>query len=104
MPIQFEYNSASVKPEYEAHIARMAEYLQSEPAINLVIVGHTDATGSGAYNQRLSERRAAAVLGALQRYGVSGSRLRAEGHGETQPRVSNPYAGENRRVEFLNFN
>src|SRR5690606_35516976 len=66
------------------------------------IVGHTDSTGSEAYNQALSERRAEAVARCLEGRGVDASRLRAEGWGESEPRDTNATAAGrqlNRRVE-----
>jgi outer membrane protein OmpA-like peptidoglycan-associated protein len=63
---------------------------------------HTDAQGSDAYNQALSDRRAASVRAALAAMGVEGSRIEAIGHGETQPLADNRTAAgrqQNRRVE-----
>jgi outer membrane protein OmpA-like peptidoglycan-associated protein len=69
-------------------------------------VGHTDSTGSDAYNQNLSERRADAVASYLRSQGVAGNRLYATGRGESEPRASNATEEGrklNRRVElFIN--
>ncbi|HEY9198781.1 MAG TPA: OmpA family protein, partial [Gammaproteobacteria bacterium] len=67
------------------------------------VVGHTDSVGSDAYNQRLSEQRAQAVVDYLAGAGVPRERLRVEGRGETEPRDTNATeAGRqlNRRVEL----
>ena len=65
------------------------------------VIGHTDASGSAAYNKALSDRRAAAVRRYLTENGVASSRLRAMGKGESQLLNANePDAGENRRVEI----
>jgi len=68
----------------------------------VIVVGHTDSVGSFEYNQRLSERRAAAVRDYLVRKGINGNRIRVEGKGSTMPVASNDTpAGRarNRRVE-----
>ncbi len=67
------------------------------------VVGHTDSVGSDAYNLRLSEQRALAVVDYLASIGVARDRLRSEGRGETEPRDTNASeAGRqlNRRVEL----
>jgi outer membrane protein OmpA-like peptidoglycan-associated protein len=69
---------------------------------NLLIEGHTDNTGEDAYNQKLSESRAAAVENFLETQGVAASRITTKGYGESQPLDSNDTeAGKqkNRRVE-----
>ena len=68
----------------------------------LLVVGHTDASGGDAYNQRLSERRAAAVkrflVGTLR---LPDDRVMAVGYGKMQPKnPADPFAGENRRVQI----
>ena len=70
----------------------------------VTVVGHTDSSGSDAYNQDLSVRRADAVVRELADRGVPDSIMRAEGRGESQPRADNATeAGRqlNRRVEIL---
>ncbi len=78
--------------------------MTNQPHIRHVVVkGHTDARGNAAANQKLSQRRAQAVVAQLIKNGVEASRLSAEGGGESQPIASNrPPAGmaKNRRVEF----
>jgi outer membrane protein OmpA-like peptidoglycan-associated protein len=67
------------------------------------VMGHTDSTGSDAYNQTLSERRASAVADYLSIRGVQSARLATRGYGESQPKASNlDPAGRsaNRRVEI----
>jgi outer membrane protein OmpA-like peptidoglycan-associated protein len=67
----------------------------------LLVAGYTDARGSDAYNQRLSERRAGAVKRFLvTRFNVPDHTVIAVGHGKAQPKnTADPYAGENRRVQ-----
>jgi outer membrane protein OmpA-like peptidoglycan-associated protein len=67
----------------------------------LLVAGHADASGSDAYNQRLSERRADAVKRFLvTRFKVPDDTVIAVGHGKAQPKnTADPYAAENRRVQ-----
>jgi outer membrane protein OmpA-like peptidoglycan-associated protein len=102
--VSFDVDSAAVKPAFQPTLAKVAEVLTRYPDNRVTIVGHTDSTGSDAYNQSLSQRRAAAVLSELSQLGVPASRLQAIGHGESQPRASNDTAAgreQNRRVEIL---
>jgi outer membrane protein OmpA-like peptidoglycan-associated protein len=71
--------------------------------VRIEIAGHTDSDGSEAYNQTLSEERAASVLNYLVEHGVSARRLTTVGYGETRPVVPNTSAAnkaQNRRIEF----
>lgn len=61
----------------------------------IAVEGHTDAIGSEAFNQRLSERRAETVASALQNAGVSRSRISSRGFGERYPVASNPNGTDN---------
>jgi len=102
--VSFDVDSAVVKPAFQPTLAKVAEVLTRYGENQVTIVGHTDSTGSEAYNQSLSQRRAAAVLAELNRLGVPASRLQALGHGESEPRASNATAAgreQNRRVEIL---
>jgi outer membrane protein OmpA-like peptidoglycan-associated protein len=69
--------------------------------VGLLVSGYTDASGSDAYNQRLSERRAGAVKRFLvTRLNVPDDTVIAVGHGKAEPKnAADPYAGENRRVQ-----
>jgi outer membrane protein OmpA-like peptidoglycan-associated protein len=102
--VSFDVDSATVKPAFEPTLAKVAEVLTRYPDNRVTVVGHTDSTGADAYNQTLSQERAAAVLAALSRLGVPASRMQAVGHGESEPRASNATAAgreQNRRVEIL---
>lgn len=104
--IQFELNSAQLTPRAMATLDTIADVL-ADPGLagnSFVIEGHTDASGSAAYNQTLSERRASAVVDYLSsQAGIDDSRLQPEGKGETQPLPGlAPTAGDNRRVVVLN--
>lgn len=103
MQINFEYNSAEIAGSSEKTMATLAKALSS-PQLEgrkFTVIGHTDASGSAAYNKALSDRRAAAVRRYLMDNGVASSRLRAVGKGESQLLdSSDPDAASNRRVEI----
>lgn len=102
LAITFDFNKAVIKEEYMGEVERAANFLKRYPGVHAVIEGHTDSVGSDAYNLKLSERRAEAVRNALiERYGISESRLTAEGFGKSKPIASNSTSegrAENRRV------
>lgn len=98
----FDIDSDQLRSETKEDLSEMAETLQEYDDTNILIEGHTDATGSDNYNQSLSEERAASVANYLQSIGVSNNRLITEGYGEEQPIAENETeAGrqQNRRVE-----
>ncbi len=70
-----------------------------------VVAGHTDAVGSEAYNQDLSERRADTIKRFLtEKYGINGADLVTVGYGETKPKdASAPMDPANRRVQVVNM-
>ncbi len=79
--------------------------LQNHPDLRIAIVGHTDSDGEEAFNQELSERRAAAVKRHLvETYGIDASRLDSDGFGESAPVAPNDTPEgkqQNRRVELV---
>ncbi len=100
--IHFEYDSDVPKPSALPALRRLLAALQSAPALNVDIEGHTDADGDDGYNQNLSDRRAAAVVAWLVDNGIDAARLGAVGKGESAPVASNTTADGkalNRRVE-----
>lgn len=103
MQINFEYNSSEISGSSERTMATLAKALAS-PQLEgrkFTVIGHTDASGSAAYNKALSDRRAAAVRNYLMRNGVAASRLKAMGKGESELlNTDDPNAAENRRVEI----
>ena len=102
--ITFGFDSATIEPESLAYLDRMGEMLNLAQAAGrrVIIVGHTDAKGSEAYNLGLSERRAQSVRNYLVlQYKIDPSRLWPLGLGESQPLPGvAPEDGTNRRVEF----
>lgn len=103
--IYFDFGSDELKPESDMVLERIAGLLERNPDWSLAIEGHTDNIGGDAYNQDLSERRAAAVQRALvERYGIAAKRLSTVGFGATRPKASNDTLegrARNRRVELV---
>ena len=102
--ILFATDSAAVQPSIQSDLYAVASNVNRYPNSIVQVIGHTDNTGSAAYNQDLSERRAGAVASILQAGGVSGGRISAIGRGEDQPVASNltpEGRQQNRRVEIV---
>ena len=100
--VNFATDSAKISDEYMSEIKTVSDYLNEHSDYSVILEGHTDSTGSAAYNQKLSERRAAAVAGALQSFGVDASRISSVGYGESQPIATNATKegrAQNRRVD-----
>jgi len=101
--VQFILGSAKLTKLGMADLDKGAEVLISHPAINISIEGHTDNSGTAAGNQKLSERRAAAVKAYLVTKGISADRMITAGYGQSRPIADNKTAegrAANRRVEF----
>lgn len=100
--LAFQINSAEISESYKKDLNAAASVFKSYEDTNILIEGHTDDTGSDAYNMALSEKRAKAVRDYLIAQGVDGSRLTAKWYGETQPKYPNDEANraKNRRVEL----
>jgi outer membrane protein OmpA-like peptidoglycan-associated protein len=99
--LMFDIDSAAIKPGLQNEINRVSQVLVQYPQTNIMVAGHTDSSGSEAYNQELSERRATSVKTALLYQGVMASRVTTVGYGETQPVADNSTSGGrqmNRRV------
>jgi outer membrane protein OmpA-like peptidoglycan-associated protein len=102
----FPYNSTDLLPAGRQNLQNMAESLKQNPETEVLVVGHTDSTGSDSYNQQLSEGRAASAADILASYGVPRARIRTAGRGESEPIASNDTAEgqqQNRRVEVAIF-
>ena len=102
--VYFDFDSAVLTSKAIEQITPLGEALSSHDigSGKYLIIGHTDAKGSAAYNQALSEKRAASVRNYLiERFPVLPSNLVSIGLGETQlKRPAEPNAGINRRVEI----
>jgi outer membrane protein OmpA-like peptidoglycan-associated protein len=102
--ITFAYNRADVQSQYFGTLNQIASVLAEFPSTAIDIYGHTDSSGSDAYNQDLSERRAQSVANYLSSRGVNRVRMATRGFGESQLLI-NPERSEadrqaNRRVEI----
>jgi outer membrane protein OmpA-like peptidoglycan-associated protein len=101
--IFFDFNKTSLLPASYAELDIVARFMIEEDIKQIEISGHTDSEGSDVYNQKLSEGRAAAVVGYLASKGVAPERMLAVGYGESRPVDTNQTASgkaQNRRVEF----
>jgi outer membrane protein OmpA-like peptidoglycan-associated protein len=102
--VQFDFNQSTIRADARPILQASADILKDNPGIHIVVVGHTDSTGTEQYNQRLSVRRATAVRDYLERLGVAAKRMTIQGRGEQQPVASNATEegrAQNRRVELL---
>jgi len=103
--IYFDTGKAEIKPESEPALKEIAKLLSENPALKLLVVGHTDNVGALAANMDLSKRRAAAVVEALSgKYGAPAARMVAQGAGQLAPVASNTTEegrAKNRRVELV---
>jgi outer membrane protein OmpA-like peptidoglycan-associated protein len=102
--ILFDTDKSDLKSAARTNLANLATSLQNNPQTNILIVGHTDATGTDAYNQSLSVRRAEAVKAYIVSNNVAGSRLTTSGKGKTEPIADNATVegrAQNRRVEIV---
>ncbi|WP_026474746.1 OmpA family protein [Alkaliflexus imshenetskii] len=102
--ILFGFDSADLSAQAKTNLDQMITVFKAYPDTDIEVQGHTDGTGSAAYNQRLSERRAKSVTDYLVSKGISTARLQTVGYGLTSPKYSNDTEEgrvQNRRVEFV---
>jgi outer membrane protein OmpA-like peptidoglycan-associated protein len=102
----FATNSADLQPAARENLTTLATSLKNFPDSDVLVVGHTDSTGTAAYNQTLSERRAASAKAFLVSQGVADSRIKAEGRGKNEPIADNKTVegrDANRRIEVAIF-
>ena len=102
--VLFAVDSATLRPDLTRDIQTVAASLLRYPNTRIEVVGHTDNTGSAAYNQDLSQRRAVSVAEVLRSSGVPGFRITTYGRGEDAPIATNltPQGQAlNRRVEII---
>ena len=106
LQVHFAYDSAELDNESLLTLNALGRALASEQlrGQSIEVVGHTDAQGSAEYNDALSQRRAAAVVGYIvRRFALDGSRISSRGMGERQLHdPGRPEAAVNRRVEIRN--
>ena len=88
--VYFPFDKYILTPEAQTVVQEAANYATQGNAATVAVVGHTDRSGSDAYNLRLSERRGKAVGDALVGLGVAQSKLTVDWKGESQPAVPTP--------------
>ncbi|MBU1078399.1 MAG: OmpA family protein [Spirochaetes bacterium] len=100
--IIFDYNKDTLKTEYKDIVKRIYTFLLAYPEYNIIIEGHTDATGPVKSNWELSQKRAKSVVNYLKELGMEEKRIREQGLGESLPRtIIYEKRGLNRRVVFI---
>ena len=100
--VLFATNKAELKSSGLVNINKLAQFLAENPDRKVIVEGYTDSTGSAAYNQSLSERRANSVRMVLVKMGVDPARIVAQGYGKEYPVAENSSVSGramNRRVE-----
>ncbi len=102
--VLFDTGKYTLRPAARERLARLAGIVAAHPGLKLEADGYTDSTGSDEFNQRLSERRAQAVIDYLKTQGLPDSNLSSHGEGSSMPVASNDTAAgrqKNRRVEII---
>ncbi|WP_417882945.1 OmpA family protein [Vibrio rumoiensis] len=100
----FEHDSTELTPEAQSSLDQVVTHLKASPETRVDVIGYTDSTGSAAYNQKLSEKRAQSASNYLESQGIDESRVTTIGKGEEDPIADNNTAEgreQNRRVEVL---
>lgn len=102
--INFDFNSDVIRPESKPTLDKVITILEEKPDWKFSVEGHTDNIGGEAFNQTLSEKRAASVVKYLTDAGINASRLLSKGYGLSKPIAPNNSEAEraqNRRVELV---
>ncbi len=107
----FPVGSATLSSDGQRQVRKLASAFAAQPDQQnnsaILVVGHTDATGSAQTNQQLSERRARAVASILAEQGIARERMYFQGAGASRPIADNSdnlQRGKNRRVEIVEVN
>lgn len=102
--VLFNTGAATLQPGADLVLNRVADVMQKNPNMRLIVEGHTDSQGSDSYNENLSQRRSQAVKDGLVARGIASDRVSTLGRGEAFPIASNDTAEgrqQNRRVEIV---
>jgi len=97
----FDFNKAVLRPEGKAKLDDVAAKAKAIKLEVILAVGHTDRIGGDAYNQKLSEKRAAAVKSYLVAKGIEANRVYTEGKGEKQPKTGNTCKGDKKSKALI---
>jgi outer membrane protein OmpA-like peptidoglycan-associated protein len=101
--VWFDFDKSTVKPRGQIELKKAVSDLKEKGTPTIEVAGHTDAVGTDAYNQKLSERRADAVKNYMAANGYPGDKIKVMGFGESKPVASNETVNgrtQNRRVEI----
>ena len=101
--IFFDVDKYDLKEKSVTELQKILRFLKENPSVKVEISGHTDNSGSAAYNIQLSEKRAQSVNNYLIAHGIGAERLLTKGYGSDQPIADNSTDGgrqKNRRIEF----
>ena len=99
----FDTNKFDLKPQSRTELNRLIEFLRQYRDVQIEVSGYTDNVGSPEANSALSQRRAQSVVEYLSGHGISPTRLRSRGYGETHPLAANDTEAHrqlNRRIEL----
>ena len=102
--ILFDVNKSTIKAESMGTVNEIVKLMNEHTDLKFRIEGHTDSDGDEAYNQKLSQERAASVKSLLVDSGIDASRFETIGYGESKPIDDNTTPegkANNRRVEFI---
>ncbi len=102
--VLFGFDQSVLNSAAKQSLDKMVSVLDEYPDTNIEVQGHTDSKGTDDYNEKLSRRRADAVVSYLRSKGIASPRLTTKAYGESAPKYSNDSAdgaAQNRRVEFL---
>jgi OmpA-OmpF porin, OOP family len=100
----FDWDRANITPEAHQIVEAAAATFKSGPPVSVQVIGHTDTSGSAAFNQKLSVRRAQNVANALAEAGVPQSAMNVSGVGQNDLKVPTPDGvrePQNRRTEII---
>lgn len=101
--LTFRLGSADIKESSFEALDKIVNFLRDNDDYQLIVIGHTDSSGSDSFNQTLSENRANAVKTYIASKGIKNSRIESMGKGESEPIANNSTAEgreKNRRVTF----
>ena len=101
--VLFAFDKSDLTQKARSQLLTLMDRLKSADVVSIKVIGHTDSRGSDAYNQKLSERRAASVATFLISQGLPAAKVSTQGMGETQPVADNNTdegRAKNRRVEL----
>jgi len=102
--VLFGFDKSNLSADAKMNLDKLVTVLNTYPDTDIEVQGHTDDSGSEAYNQKLSVRRASGVSDYLRNNSIPTSRISIKGFGESIPKYNNGTANgqeQNRRVEFL---